>query len=112
MSDLEKKSKKELLDVIEQLRNKLEEMQGVEAKQEALEHKLNGLGFSIVQDVNDKFHLIEISFDFNTKAAKITKSTEIMTQGYEYAMFEAKKFLIERIMNKDNINHLKGGKNG
>ena len=97
MSDLEKKSKKELLDIIDQLRSKLGEMQGIEAKHEALEQKLDGFGFSIIQDKDDKFHVVELAFDFNSKAAKITNVKEVVTQGYEYAMYEAKKILIEKV---------------
>jgi len=107
MSDLEKKSKKELLDIIDQLRSKLGEMQGVEAKQDALEQTLGGFGFSIIQDQNDRFKVIEIGFDFNSKAARITEVKEVETQGYEYAMYEAKKLLIEKVMHKNNLNHLK-----
>ena len=111
MSDLEKKSKKELLDIIDQLREKLGEMQGVEAKHEALEQSLDGFAFSVIQDKNDKFQVVELGFDFDSKAAKIVNVREVMTQGYEYAMYEAKKILIEKVMNKDNLNHLKKEKN-
>jgi hypothetical protein len=111
MSDLEKKSKKELLDIIDQLRVKLGDMQGVELKQEALESKLDGIGFSIIQDRDDTFKLLKIKFDFDSKAARIDDVMEV-TSGYDYALYEAKKFLIEKVMNKDNLNHLKGGKNG
>ncbi len=112
MSDLEKKSKKELLDIIDQLRKKLEEMQGVEAKQESLESSLNGIGFSIIQDRDRSFKLVEIAFDFDSKAAKVITVVNTNSNGYEYALYDAKKFLIERVMNKQNLNHLKEKKNG
>lgn len=108
MSDLEKKSKKELLDIIDQLREKLGDMKQVEAKQDALEQSLPGIGFSVIQDRDGKFKLIEISFDFDSKAAIIGKVVETNSNGYEYALYEAKKFLIDRVMNKNNLNHLKG----
>jgi hypothetical protein len=108
VSDLEKKSKKELLDIIEQLREKLGNMKEVEAKQGALEQNLPGIGFSVVQDRDGKFKLVEISFDFDSKAATITSVVETNSNGYEYALYEAKKFLIDRVMNKNNLNHLKG----
>jgi hypothetical protein len=108
MSDLEKKSKKELLDIIDQLREKLGGMKQVEAKQDALEQSLPGIGFSVIQDRDGKFKLIEISFDFDSKAAIIGKVVETNSNGYEYALYEAKKFLIDRVMNKNNLNHLKG----
>ena len=112
MSDLEKKSKKELLDIIDQLKSKLGEMQGVEARHEALEQKLDGYAFSVVQDATDKFKIVNLAFDFSSGAAKITNIREVDTQGYEYALYEAKKILIEKVMHRDNLNHLKGVNNG
>lgn len=112
MSDLEKKSKKELLDIIDQLRDKLGEMQGVEAKHDALESQLPGYAFSVIQDSDEKFKIVDLMFDFHSKAAKITNVKEVMTQGYDYALYEAKKILIEKVMNKNNLNHLKEKNNG
>lgn len=112
MTDLEKKSKKELVDIIYQLKSKLGDMQGVEAKYEAMEEHLPGIGFSIVQDSNEKFNLVEIKFDFNSKAARIEKVEEIYPSNYEFALFQAKKYLLDRIMTKENLNHLKEKKNG
>lgn len=111
MSDLEKKSKKELLDIIDQLRGKLEELQGVEAKQESLESSLPGTGFSIIQS-GGKFQIVEIKFDFKSKAATVGAVEEIYPSNYEFALFQAKKFLIDRVMNKENLNHLQEESNG
>lgn len=107
MTDLEKKSKKELLDIIDQLRGKLEEMQNVEAKQDALESELKGTGFSIIQDNNGKFNLVEIKFDIDSKIGKIEKVEEVYPSNFEFALFQAKKFLVDRVMNKENLNHKK-----
>jgi hypothetical protein len=112
MSDLEKKSKKELLDIIDQLREKLGEVKGVEEKQDALENNLPGIGFSVVIDRSGDYKIVEIGFDFDSKAATITNVRELATNGYEYALYDAKKFLIEKIMSAQNINHLKESKNG
>lgn len=112
MTDLEKRSKKELLDIIDQLRDKIKELEGVEVVQDALASKMNGLGLSVVQNADGKFQLVEIAFDFNSKAAKIDKINEIYPSNYEFSLFEAKKFLIEKIMSKDNLNHLKEESNG
>jgi hypothetical protein len=111
VSDLEKKSKKELLDIIDQLRSKLGEMQGVEAKQGSLESNLPGVGFSIVQS-GKKFQLVQIKFDFESKAARVEKVEDIYPSNYEFAMFQAKKFLIETVMSKENLNHLQEESNG
>ena len=55
---------------------------------------------------------MEISFDFDSKAATVTNVVNANSNGYEYALYDAKKFLIERVMNKQNLNHLKEKKNG
>jgi hypothetical protein len=113
MKDLEKtKTKKELVDIIEQLQAKLVEMQGVEAKVDSLESNLPGKGFSIIQDLAGKFQLVKIEFDFDTKAAKVVGATEMHPSNYEFALYEAKKHLVEVVMNKDNLNHLKEKTNG
>jgi len=112
MTDLEKRSKKELLDIIEQLRDKIQTLQQVEVVQDALGSKMNGLGFSVIQDPSGSFKLLEILFDFKSKTAKIDKVNDIHPSNYEFALFQAKKFLVESIMNKDNLNHLKEESNG
>jgi len=107
MTDLEKKSKKELVEIIDQLKEKLEVMQGVEKKQDALESDLRGVGFSIVQDINGRFNFVEIKFDIDTKVGKIEKIEEVYPNNFEFALFQAKKFLVNTVMHKDNLNHKK-----
>lgn len=110
--DLESKSKKELVSIIEQLKEKLVEMQGVEAKQEAQESQLNGKAFSIIQELDDSFSIVDISFDIETKVGKIENVKPIHSKSYELALYEAKKYLVENIMTKQNLSHLKEKKNG
>ena len=110
--DLESKTKKELVEIISQLKEKLEQMQGVEAKQVASETDLAGTGFSIIQDLEGKFQFVELKFDFDSKAAKISSIEAVYPSNHEFAMYQAKKFLVSKIMNKDNLNHLKEKKNG
>ena len=112
MSDLERKSKKELVGIIDQLKEKLLGMKEVETKTQALESKLDGYGMSVIQDTNGKFKLVEISFDIETKTAKIDSVKEFITQSYEYALYDAKRVLVEKVFNKKNLNHLKEKKNG
>lgn len=110
--DLENKTKKELIEIIHQMKDKLINMQGVEAKQEASESTLPGKGFSVIKDLEGKMRLLEISFDFNTKVAKISNEIMFPANTFESAMFQAKKHLVEVIMTSENINHLKEKKNG
>lgn len=110
--DLQSKTKAELVDIIEQMQAKLVEMQGVEAKQEASESVLPGRGFSIIQDLSDGFSIVEISFDIATKVGKIDNVKPIHSKSYDLALYEAKKYLVENVMNKQNLGHLKEKKNG
>jgi hypothetical protein len=107
MRDLEKKSKKELIDIVDQLMAKLSQMQNVEAKQNALEQTLDGTAVSIVVDRDDKFQLVELEFDFDSKAGRIKSVEQVYPSNYEFALFQAKKFLVDKVMNKQNLNHLK-----
>lgn len=110
--DLETKTKKELVAIIDQLQEKLVEMQGVEAKQEASESTLSGKGFSMIQELDDSFSIVEISFDIATKVGKIESVKPIYSKSYELALYEAKKYLVENVMNKKNLSHLKEKTNG
>jgi hypothetical protein len=105
--DLENKTKKELVEIIHQLTQKLSEMQGVEAKQEASESLLPGKGFSVVQNLDNSFGIVEISFDIATKVGKIDSVKPLHSNSYDVALYEAKRYLVENIMAKKNLNHLK-----
>ena len=107
MRDLEKKSKKELIDIVDQLMGKLSQMQNVEAKQTALENSLDGTAMSIIQDREGKFQLVEVAFDFDSKAGRIKIVEQVYPSNYEFALFQAKKFLVDKVMSKQNLNHLK-----
>lgn len=110
--DLLNKTKAELVSIIEQLQGKLVEMQGVEAKQEASESALAGKGFSVIQELDENFSIVEISFDIATKVGKIDNVKPIHSKSYELALYEAKKYLVERVMSKENLSHLKEKTNG
>ena len=108
--DLESKSKKELVAIIEQLHGKLVELQGVEAKQDASESNLPGFGFSIVRDINGEYALIELGFDFYSKAAKIEQIVELGTKDYAIAAHRAKITLFDKVLNQNNVDHLRKDK--
>lgn len=108
--DLESKSKKELVAIIEQLHGKLIELQSVEAKQDASESNLPGFGFSIVRDLNGEYALIELGFDFYSKAAKIEQIVELGTKDYAIAAHRAKITLFDKVLNQNNVDHLRKDK--
>jgi hypothetical protein len=110
--DLESKSKKELVAIIEQFQQKLSEMQGVEAKQEAQEIGLNGYSFSIFRTLENDYKLAKIAFDVTTKAAKVEEIEDLGTKDYALAAHRAKMELFDKVLNMKNIDHLKEKTNG
>jgi hypothetical protein len=110
--DLESKSKKELVAIIEQFQQKLSEMQGVEAKQEASESNLQGYSFSIVRTLENDYKLVKIAFDFATKAAKVEEIEDLGTKDYAMAAHRAKVELFDKVLNIKNVDHLKEKTNG
>jgi predicted transcriptional regulator YdeE len=108
--DLESKSKKELVAIIEQLHSKLIELQGVEAKQDASESNLLGFGFSVVRDEEGGYYLVELGFDFHSKAAKILENVDLATKDYAIAAHRAKITLFDKVLNQDNVDHLRKDK--
>jgi hypothetical protein len=105
--DLESKSKKELVAIIDQLHGKLIELQGVEAKQDASESDLKGYGFSVVRDLQDQYFLVELAFDFNSKAAKIDQIVDLTTKDYAIAAHRAKMSLFDKVLNPTNVDYLR-----
>jgi hypothetical protein len=112
--DLESKSKKELIEIISQFREKLEVMQVVEAKQEASETNLSCIGMSVIKDPTDgNYKIVHISYDYATGAAKVTNTYEPHPPSFAFTLYKAKEYLINTIMNDDHLGHLlKENKNG
>ena len=109
MSDLSAKSKKELIELIDQLKGKLSEMREVEKKVVTDESHLPGYAFSIFQNSDDSFHQVFISYNAEKLVAKVEKVVSLETKNYQNVMLHAKKELVEKIMNKDQINHKQKG---
>jgi hypothetical protein len=107
MKDLETKNKKELVAIITQLQEKLVELQAVENKQVASESNLPGYAFSIVRSKEDFYHLVEIGFNFYSKAAKVDKITNLSTKDYADAAHRARMTLFDIVLNSKNTDHLK-----
>ena len=110
MSDLLLKSKKDLVEIIEQLKIKLSEMKEVEQKAISNEESLPGQAFSIFQDDNDQFHMAKISYNADKLVAKIEKIENLDTKNLQLANYYATKELAEKIMSNEQITHNKGKK--
>lgn len=107
--DLESKNKKELVLIIEQLSNKLKELQGVEAKQDASENCLPGYAFSIFRTAENDYKVAKIAYCSETKAAKVEEIEDLGTKDYAIAAHRGKMELFDKVLNTSNIDHLKKG---
>jgi hypothetical protein len=85
-------------------------MKEVEKKVVSDETDLPGYGFSVFQDGNDTFHQVFISYNSEKLVAKVEKVVSLETKNYQNVMLHAKKELVEKVMNKDQINHKQKGK--
>ena len=108
MSDLLQKSKKELVEIIDQMVNKLSVVKEAEKKMDLSSSDLKGVGMSVFKDNNDRFHLVELSFDVETGSATVKSKKSLDTGDYDIALYNSKKFLVEAIFNREQLNHNKG----
>lgn len=101
----EQYTKKELAEIIRELKEKLGEMKDVEQQVMATSEELKTPAIGVHRDAKGKYHLIEIGYDLEKNAAAIVTSTPLDTGDYAIASYKAKQFLIDKILNK-----AKGGK--
>ncbi len=106
-SNLESKTKKELVEIIDQLSNKLKEMTSTEEKIVSLEEDLPGVGFSIVRGFSKEraFSLVKLSYNCLTKAAKVTEVKELDTNDFAVALYKAKEYLVNHVLVDSQLAH-------
>lgn len=108
MSELLKKSKAELVEIISQMSGKLIQVKGAEKKMDLEETDLKGVGMSIFKDEKDRFHLVKLSYDVETGKAVVSETISLDTADYDIALYNSKKCLVEKIFDKSQLNHNKG----
>ena len=109
--NLESKTKKELIEIIRQLKDKLIEVKDVEKQVTASKDSLTGKGMSLSFDDNKGYQLVLLGYSLNDNAANINEIVDIGTKDMDVAIFHAKKYLAEKIWNKEQMTILsKGGK--
>lgn len=97
MADLTHKEKDEL---IKELKAKLKEMKTVEKELAVTAAELSSQSLGIHKDANGKYHLVEIKYDIEKNLAAIDKLEPLNTHDYAIALYQAKKFLVEKILEK------------
>lgn len=108
MSDLLSKSKKELVEIIQQMSGKLIQVKDAEKKMDLEESDLRGVGMSVYKDSSDRFHLVELNYDVETGKATVKSKKALDTADYDIALYNSKKFLVQAIFDRNHLNHNKG----
>jgi hypothetical protein len=106
---LESWNKKELINLIGELRETIETLKTTEKKIDSLESSLPGLGISILQKDDRSFHLVQIGYNSETGAAKVINLKDLETKTLATAVYLTQKELVEKVASVQQINHLKKG---
>lgn len=96
---LEQRSKKELVELIHQLQQKLKEMKPVEKQLTAQLEELNSPAIGLHKDDKGVYSLVKLKFDVEKNAAGLEKIERIGTDP-AIALFNLNKFVAETIMRK------------
>jgi DNA polymerase II large subunit len=101
------KSNAELMEIIEQMKYKLEQVKDAEKKMDLSDTDLKGVGMSVYKDSNDKFFLVELNYDVETGKAVVKSKKALDTADYDIALYNSKKFLVQAIFDRNHLNHNK-----
>ena len=96
------------MEIIEQMKSKLEQVKDAEKKMDLSDTDLKGVGMSVYKDENDKFFLVELNYDVETGKATVKSKKPLDTADYDIALYNSKKFLVQAIFDRNHLNHNKG----
>lgn len=97
---LEQRPKKELVEIIQELKEKLKEMKPVEKQLTAQLDELHQPAIGLHKDESGKYHLVHIKYDLEKNAAGIEKIEDLNTHDMALALFNTNKVVAEKIMRK------------
>jgi hypothetical protein len=98
---LEQRSKKELVEIIQQMKDKVKELSQVEKQQAAQLDDLNAPAIGLHKDEQGRYHLVHIKFDVEKNAAGIERLENLNnTTDPAIALWNLNKIVTETIMRK------------
>lgn len=103
---LEQRSKKELVEIIHQLQDKLKEMRGVEAQLNTEIESLNSSAVGAHKDKNGNYFMVNLVYDLDKNTAAIKSIDNLHTKDYAILVYKAKLYMGEVIqeLNKKKEN--------
>jgi hypothetical protein len=97
---LEQRSKKELVEIIHELKEKLKEVKGVEAQATATVEELKQYGVGLYKNNKGQYFLVKLRYDQVTKAAVVEALVDLHSTDPAIATFKLKEYAVETIMRK------------
>lgn len=90
---LDQRSKKELVEIIHQLQDKLKEMKQIETKVTTEEADLSRKAIGVHKDKNGNYFAVNLVYDIEKNAATIKSIDNLNTKDYAILVYQAKKYL-------------------
>jgi hypothetical protein len=97
---LEQRSKKELVELIHQLQDKVKELAKVETQATAQLGDLIHDAIGLVKDKNEHYSLVKIKYDVDKNAAMINTVEKLDSRDQAIVLYKLKQFTVETIMRK------------
>lgn len=97
---LEQRSKKELVELIHQLQDKLKEMKPVESAITAKLEELSAPAIGLHKDSDGFYHLVKIKYDVEKNAAGIEKVEKLDSRDEAIVTYKLNQYTNETIMRK------------
>jgi hypothetical protein len=98
--EYERYTKKELAELIRQLKEKLTEVKGVEKQLNASHADLTSPAIGLHKDKDGKFFLVELKFEVESKAGTVSNLIALDSTDPSIASFKLKQYVIENIFRK------------
>jgi len=100
--EYEKYTKRELAELIRQMKEKLTEVKGVEKQLNASNAELTSPGVGLYKDTAGKFFIVELKYDVESKAGTVSGLIDLHSRDPSIASFKLKEYVIENVYRKTN----------
>lgn len=97
---LEQRSKKELVELIHQLQDKVKELAKVEKQATAQLSELEHNAIGLTKDKDGYYHMVKIKYDVDKSAAMIDNVERIDSRDQAIVLYKLKQYAVETIMRK------------
>jgi hypothetical protein len=97
---LEQRSKKELVELIHQLQDKVKELAKVEKQATAQLAELEHNAIGLTKDKDGYYYMVKIKYDVDKSAAMVDNVERIDSRDQAIVLYKLKQYAVETIMRK------------